>query len=129
MATKRKEMRFWCVSFWKRIFYCEVFIMHLLADNVPSITPPLQENYHNNFDTTAILIFIIFCFVLLVLIVAVCFWLSKRRSNNKNNIVKQNDTALTESELRVISEYRKLDEKGKELVNNTIQTLNSKNKY
>ena len=97
--------------------------MNLLADNVPSITPPLQENYHNNFDTAAILIFIIFCFVLLVLM---CFWLGKRRSNNKNNIVKQNDTALTESELRVLLEYRKLDEQGKELVNNTIKTLNSK---
>lgn len=100
--------------------------MNLLADNVPSITPPLKENYHYSMDTTTIIIFIICCLVVVLIISFLCFWIKRCLSNKKNNSANQNKTVSTEDELQVLSEYQKLDSQSKDIIKNTIQILNSK---
>ena len=100
--------------------------MNLLADNVPSITPPLKENYHYNMDTSTIIILIICCLVDVLIIAFLCFLIKRRCSNKKNNSVNQNNTVSTEDELQVLSEYQKLDSQSKDILKNTIQSLNSK---
>ena len=105
--------------------------MNLLSDVVPSVTPPLQENYHNDFDTNTIIIVILA--ILVVILFAVLITLlylnlknRKRLQQLKIRNVEFANTDLSDNEKKVLSEYRKLDQQGKELVHNTIQTLNSK---
>ena len=88
----------------------------------------LERRYVNT--TTAIIVVLA---VLVVILVAVsitllCLYLKnrKRLQQLEQRNIEPSSTDLSDNEVQVLLEYRKLNEQGKELVKNTIQTLNSK---
>lgn len=99
-------------------------IFSLLSDYSPAVRPVYDDR------STAMLVMVIaICFLVVLCFVFLCVLLGKRHSNKhseNDSSIQANDGQVTESEKQVISEYRKLDSAGKELVNSTIQTLNSK---
>ncbi|MCI8988812.1 MAG: hypothetical protein HFK05_03550 [Clostridia bacterium] len=89
------------------------------------------ERQYVNTTTTIIVVLAVAVVVLIAVLITLLFLYLKSRKRLQQLELRtfepsRND--LSENELQVISEYRELDEQGKELVNNTIQTLNSKNK-
>lgn len=100
-------------------------IYSLLSD----YTPPVKPVYDDR-STAMIVMVVIICCLIALCILFLYLWLENRhnKKDNERSVDIKDIEQLTENELQVLSEYRKLDEQGKELVNNTIQTLNSKNK-
>ena len=105
-------------------------IYSVLSGYGPSVEPVYDDR-----STAMIIMVIVICVLAVLCIILVMdlmiflyLWLENRHSkkDNERSVDIKNDEQLTENELQVISEYRELDEQGKELVNNTIQTLNSK---
>lgn len=100
-------------------------VYSLLSGYGPSVEPVYDDR-----SNAIWIMVVIICALLLLTIIFLYLWLENRSSkkeDEKRNENSLNDVShLTESELQVISGYRKLDNAGKELVNNTIQTLNSK---
>ncbi len=98
-------------------------IYSVLSGYGPSVEPVYDDR-----STAMIIMVIVICVLAVLCIIFLYLWLENRHSkkDNERSVDIKNDEQLTENELQVISEYRELDEQGKELVNNTIQTLNSK---
>lgn len=99
-------------------------IFSLLSGYGPSVEPVYDDR-----STAMLVMVVIICVLLLLTIIFLYLWLENRHRKKDNENCNENtinDSQFTESELLVISEYRKLDNQGKELVNSTIQTLNSK---
>ncbi len=90
----------------------------------------LERQYVNTTTTIIVVLAVLVVVLIAVSIVLLYLYLKRRKRLQQLELQtfepSRND--LSESELQVLTEYRKLDEQGKELVNNTIQTLNSKNK-
>lgn len=98
-------------------------IYSVLSGYGPSVEPVYDDR-----STAMIIMVIVICVLAVLCIIFLYLWLENRHSkkDNERSVDIKNDEQLTEIELQVISEYRKLDKQYKELVNNTIQTLNSK---
>lgn len=98
-------------------------IYAVLSGYGPSVEPVYDDR-----STAMIIMVIVICVLAVLCIIFLYLWLENRHSkkDNERSVDIKNDEQLTEIELQVISEYRKLDKQHKELVNNTIQTLNSK---
>ncbi len=90
----------------------------------------LERQYVNTTTTIIVVLAIIIVVLVAVLITLLIVYLKARKRLQQLELqtVALTSTNLSDNELYVISEYRKLDTQGKELVNNTIQTLNSKNR-
>ncbi len=89
------------------------------------------ERQYVNTTTTIIVVLAVAVVVLIAVLITLLFLYLKSRKRLQQLELQSFEPSrndLSENELQVISEYRKLDGQGKELVNNTIQTLNSKNK-
>lgn len=90
----------------------------------------LERHYVNTTTTIIVVLAIVIVVLIAVLITLLFVYLKtrKRLQQSELHTVEPTNTDLSDKELHVISEYRKLDTQGKELVNNTIQTLNSINR-
>ena len=122
MATKQKGNAFLVRFLFGNAFFLEVFIM----DFFPATE--LERRYVNTTTAIIIVLAVLVLILVVVSIILLRLYLKNRKRLQQLGLgnVKLSNSDLSDSELRVLSEYRELDEQGKELVNNTIKTLNSK---
>lgn len=102
------------------------------------LVPVNSNNYEINVNIVGLLIALLVVIVIFLLIVPIFIYKYKNLNNElkeKNSIIEKysddnseifKDNQLTKNEINLLTEYRKLNSHGKELVNNTINTLNLK---
>lgn len=90
------------------------------------MTPSVEPVYDDRIIVIGIMIFVI----VLLFTTTMWFlglWLSNRKSNKENNTTVAQPKPTTTTEIEILEQYNKLNNKDKALIKNMIKTLNENN--